>query len=175
MLKKIPHNILVVTYEAVMKLLLSLPRYRALNYIKAYFFRIQGAKIGKRVVFYPGVWIAPCRKLEIGDDVDLALDVLITCSGGVKIGNRVLIGYRTHILSSNHVVPEGRNRIFGSGHHVNPVVIADDVWIGANCVILPDVTIGEGAVIAAGSVVTKSVEPYIIVGGSPAKIIRRRI
>ena len=62
-------------------------------------------KIGKGVVIYPGVWITPGRNLIIKDNVDLAKDVLITTSGGVEIGERTLIGYRTQIISSDHTIP----------------------------------------------------------------------
>ena len=57
---------------------------------------------------------------------------------------------------------------------VDPIVIEDDVWIGARVIILKGVTIGKGSIIGAGSVVTKDVEPYSIVGGNPAKLIRKR-
>ena len=126
-------------------------------------------------MFYPGVWIAPGRGLVLGDDVDLALGVLITTSGGVIIGDRTLIGYRAQIISANHRVPEARGRIFGSGHERAPVVIGEDVWIGGNSMIMPGVTVGDGAVVAAGSVVTADVEPFAIVGGVPAKKIKDRL
>jgi acetyltransferase-like isoleucine patch superfamily enzyme len=64
--------------------------------------------------------------------------------------------------------------IFDAGHQNKKVTIANDVWIGANCIILPGVNIGEGAVVAAGSVVTKNVEPFSIVAGIPAKFIKQR-
>lgn len=166
-------HIVVVSYEFFIRVTFSLPRYRILNGFKAFFLRRVGAKIGKRVVFYPGVWIAPARELVVGDDVDFALDVLVTTGGGVTIGDRVLIGYRTQILSSNHVI-EGRSPIFHAGHVKKPVVIENDVWIGAACIILPGVKIGEGAVIAAGSVVTKDIPAFAIVAGVPAKVIRYR-
>ena len=169
------HQFLVVSYEAFMRALLALPRYGWCNRLKACFLRRVGARVGRRVVFYPGVWIAPGRDLTIGDDVDLALDVLITTGGGVRIGDRTLVGYRTQILSANHVIPEGQARIFGAGHAGKPISIGNDVWIGANCLILPGVTIGEGAVVAAGSVVTKPVEPFTIVAGCPARPIRKRL
>ncbi len=167
-------NFIVVSYELVQRLLFSLPRYTFFNALKSLFLRALGAKIGKRAVFYPGVFIAPPEKLEAGDDVDFALDVMITTSGTVKIGSRVLIGYRTQITSSNHRIPPRPGRIFGSSHDHLPVVIGDDVWIGGNCLIMPGVTIGEGAIIAGGAVVTKDVEPYSIVGGIPARLIKYR-
>jgi acetyltransferase-like isoleucine patch superfamily enzyme len=165
---------LVVSYEMLLRLLFSLPRYRTLNRLKSVFLRANGARIGRRVTYYPGVWIAPGRNLVVGDDVDFALDVLVTTSGGVTIGDRTLIGYRAQLLSANHVVPEQRGRIFESGHVGKPIVIGRDVWIGAGAIVLPGVTIGDGAVIAAGAVVTKSVKPYFVVAGVPAKEIRER-
>ena len=63
---------------------------------------------------------------------------------------------------------------YQGGKEVAPVVIGDDVWIGSRVIILPGVKIGNGSVIGAGAVVTKDVEPYSVVGGVPAKLIRRR-
>jgi acetyltransferase-like isoleucine patch superfamily enzyme len=163
----------VVSYELCIRIIFALPRFGIFNGFKSFFLRVVGAKIGKKVVFYPGVWIAPAKNLVVGDDVDFALDVLVTAGGGVTIGDRVLIGYRTQILSSNHVI-DGKKPIFYSGHVKKPVVIENDVWIGASCIILPGTRIGEGAVIAAGSVVTKDVPAFAIVGGVPAKVIRYR-
>ena len=165
---------LVVSYEFLQQLLFCLPRYRLLGFFKKCFLMLNGAKVGKRCVFYPGVWIAPGRNLILGDDVDLALGVILTTSGGITIGDRTLVGYRAQIISANHVIPESRGRIYGSGHDKKPVNIGADVWIGANSLILPGVSIGEGAIIAGGSVVSSDVEPYTIVGGVPAKLIRTR-
>ncbi|WP_136799810.1 acyltransferase [Desulfosediminicola ganghwensis] len=170
------HPFFVVTFECVMQMLFTLPRYRFCNYLKSIFLRLLGAKVGKRVVFYPGVWItkAPSHQLIIGDDVDLAYQVIVTTGGGVSIGDRSLVGYRTQILSTNHKIPPIGYKIFNSGRVAKSVVIGNDVWIGANCLILPGVTIGEGAVVAGGSVVTKDIPANNIVGGSPARLIRMR-
>ena len=165
---------LVVSYELIMQLIFLLPRYRFLNFIKSNFLKLLGAKVGKRVVFYPGVWITPVKDLVLGDDVDLAKDVLITTGGKVSIGDRTLIGYRTQVLSSNHNIPDDNGKIFGAGHSKKEVRIANDVWIGANCIITAGVTIAEGSVVAAGSVVTKDIPPFCIYGGVPAKLIRKR-
>lgn len=165
----------VVIVETISQLLFSLPRFRALNFLKSLYLRcIMGANIGRRVIYYPGVWIFTGRNLVVKDDVDFAKDVLVTTDGGVYVGNRVLIGYGTHIISSNHNVPDRPARIFSSGHTKAPVRIEDDVWIGAMCVILPGVTIGEGAIVAAGSVVTRDVPSFCYVGGVPAKVIKER-
>ena len=109
-----------------------------------------------------------------GDDVDFARGVLVATPGGVDIGDRVLLGYGCQIISGNHKIPDGRGRIFGSGYVRSPIVIKNDSWIGANSVILAGVTIGEGAIVAAGSIVNKDIPPYTIAGGVPAKVIKLR-
>lgn len=154
--------------------LFNLPRYRLFIFFKISLLRIMGAKIGKGVVIYPGVWIAPGRNLIIKDYVDLAKDVLITTSGGVQIGERTLIGYRTQIISSDHTIPPLGESFPISGDKHAKILIGNDVWIGANCIITSGVSIGDGAVIAGGSVVTKNVPENAIYGGVPAKIIRMR-
>lgn len=174
-MKKYIKNFLVCTYESLSAIVFSLPRHHFFNLIKSNYIRIIGAKVGKMVTFYPGIKINPARNISIGNYVDLAWGVIITTKGGVDIGDRVLIGYRAQIISANHFIPEGKGRIFEAGHVSKRIKIENDVWIGANCVILAGVTIGEGAVIAAGSVVTKDVLPFTIVGGVPSAIIKNRI
>lgn len=163
----------IAWYEFVLAIVLALPRAWPFSALKRQTLRALGATVGCRVVIYPRVWVMPARGLTLGDDVDLALGVIITASGGVEIGPRSLVGYYSMILSSNHAVPEV-GRIFDSGHSHARVVIEKDVWIGARAVVLPGVTIGEGAVVAAGAVVTRDVSPYSFVGGVPAEPLRPR-
>lgn len=167
-------SFVVISYEAVMNILFALPRYRLFVFFKKSLLQIMGAKVGKRVHIYPGVWIAPGRNLTIEDDVDLAKDVLINSSGGVFIGKRTLVGYRTQLISTNHSIPPVGEKFPISGDDHKAIKIEQDVWIGGNCLITAGVTIGEGSVIAAGSVVTKDVAKNSIVGGVPAKLIRMR-
>lgn len=174
-MKEVIKNFAVCTYELISSLVFALPRHKMFNLIKSNYMRIQGAKIGKQVTYYPGIRINPCRNISLGDRVDLAWGVIITTGGVVEIGSRTLIGYRTIISSANHVIPSNRGQIIDAGHEPHKVSIANDVWIGANCVITAGITIGEGAVVAAGSVVTKDVLPFTIVGGVPAKLIKKRI
>mgnify|MGYP000492092870 CR=1 FL=1 len=173
-MKKIVKSFVVVSYEFLMNIIFSLPRYRFFIFLKVSLLRFMGAKIGKGVVIYPGVWITPGRNLVIKDHVDLAKDVLITTTGGVEIGERTLIGYRTQIISSDHTIPPIGEPFPISGDNHKRIVIGKDVWIAANCLITAGVSIGDGAVIGGGSVVTKDVPQNAIVGGVPAKIIKMR-
>lgn len=168
-------NELVCSIEYFSFLIFLLPRLRIFNYLKSSYLRLFfNSKVGRRVIYYPGVWIFSGRNLSIGNDVDIAKGVLLTTDGGLTIGDRVLIGYNSHILTANHVVPKLPGIIFQSGHVKKKVVIENDVWIGANCVILPGTRIGSGSVVAAGSVVTKDVPKNSICAGVPAKVIKAR-
>lgn len=94
---------------------------------------------------------------------------------GLVIGDNVLIAGHCLIIPANHVFSRTDIPINTQGTESKGIVINDDVWIGAGCQVLDGVTIGKGAIIAAGSVVNKSVEAHTIVGGVPAKFINKRI
>ena len=142
--------------------------------IKSALMRWRGAKIGQRVKIWRDVWVDDYRKLVIGDQVSIGKSAMIQCIGGVTIGNNVMIGHGVQIISAGHYIPEAGESMRFSGLHAAPIVIEDDVWIGAGAIILPAVVIAKGAVIAAGAVVTKPVAPNTIVGGVPANFIRSR-
>ena len=96
-----------------------------------------------------------------------------TIIGPVTIGNHVNLAQGITVTALNHNFSDAEKRIDEQGVNTTPVVIGDDIWIGANAVILPGVTIGSHSVVAAGSVVTKDVPPHSLVAGVPAKIIRQ--
>tara|TARA_B100000212_G_scaffold329429_1_gene294663 strand:+ start:106 stop:696 length:591 start_codon:yes stop_codon:yes gene_type:complete len=114
--------------------------------------------------------------IEIGSNISFNSNVMINARGIGKIiiGNNVLIGPNVVIRSNNHEYLDLKIPIIEQGMTSGEIIIKDNVWISSNCVILPNCTIGEGAIVAAGAVVTKDIEPYSIVGGIPAKIIRKR-
>ena len=165
----------ISSFESISGLIFSLPRHKLIfNPIKRLFLIFMGAKIGKMVTFYPGIKISTGRNLILGDYVDLAWGVIITTEGGVEIGDRTLVGYKTMIFSVNHIIPKDKGKMFYSGHEKKRVKIGNDVWIGGGCIIMPGVNIGSGAIIAGGSVVTKDVIEFTIVGGVPARLIKTR-
>ena len=95
-----------------------------------------------------------------------------TIIGPVCIGNHVNLAQGITITALNHNFEDTSKRIDEQGISTKPVVVGDDVWIGANAVVLPGVTIGSHCVVAAGAVVTKDVPDHTLVGGVPAKIIK---
>ena len=96
-----------------------------------------------------------------------------TIIGPVKIGSHVNLAQGITVTALNHNFDDTQKRIDEQGVSTNPVTIEDDVWIGANAVILPGVTIGNHCVVAAGAVVTKDVPPHSLVAGVPAKVIKQ--
>ena len=96
-----------------------------------------------------------------------------TIIGPVDIGNHVNLAQGITVTALNHNFSDTNKRIDEQGVSTNPVTIEDDVWVGANAVILPGVTIGEHCVVAAGAVVTKDVPPHSLVVGVPAKVIKK--
>ena len=96
-----------------------------------------------------------------------------TIIGPVCIGNHVNLAQGITVTALNHNFEDASKRIDEQGISTKSVVIGDDVWIGANAVILPGVTIGSHCVVAAGAVVTKDVPDNCVVGGVPAKLIKR--
>lgn len=107
----------------------------------------------------------------IGDHTRIGLHN--TVIGPVKIGNHVNLAQGITITALNHNFKDSDKRIDEQGVSTNPVTIGDDIWIGANAVILPGVTIGDHSVVAAGAVVTKDVPPHSLVIGVPAKVIKQ--
>ena len=106
----------------------------------------------------------------IGDHTRIGLHNTII--GPVSIGSHVNLAQGITVTALNHNFSEPNKRIDEQGVSTQEIVINDDVWIGANAVILPGVTIGSHCVVAAGAVVTKDVPPHSLVAGVPAKIIK---
>ncbi|PSC71458.1 Maltose O-acetyltransferase [Micractinium conductrix] len=124
-------------------------------------------------------WIEPPFNVNYG--FNLTVGDFFYCNFGctildetkVEIGHRVLVGPNVKIYAGGHHVDPAVRSGRGSSLIVRPVKIGNDVWLGGGCLILPGVTVGDGATVAGGAVVTKDVEPNTLVGGNPARLIRR--
>ena len=117
-----------------------------------------------------------CVNNAVGDVVigdDTRIGIHNTIIGPVTIGSHVNLAQGITVTALNHNFEDKNKRIDEQGVSTKPVVIGDDVWIGANAVILPGVTIGKHAVVAAGAVVTTDVPENTVVGGVPAKVIKK--
>jgi maltose O-acetyltransferase len=126
-----------------------------------------GANIERRVFFGSG------SEVSLGDNSGIGVNAKL--SPAVTIGDNVLMGEDVLFLTRNHAFADAKVLILEQGYlETEEIRVSDDVWIGTRCILLPGVHVGEGAVIGAGSVVTRSVEPYAIVAGNPAAIVGRR-
>lgn len=135
--------------------------------IRYFFYRRKGMKIGKNTAIFRKSYLQDLAGIEIGDDNMIGFFCRLDGRGKLKIGNNVNISSYTIIETGGHDLEDFEAKF-------KPVTIEDNVWIATRCIILGGVTIGEGAVVAAGSVVVKDVDPYTIVGGNPARYIKDR-
>ncbi|MCD8215397.1 MAG: sugar O-acetyltransferase [Clostridiales bacterium] len=157
-----------LTNEA-MKLVSELNgKYHSPEEVRKLFFRITGRLLDESFVLFPPFYTDCGKNITVGKNVFIGSCCYFQDQGGVKIGDGVLVGHGTTFATLNHCFePEKRSSMIPK-----PIVVGDRVWIGANVTILPGVTIGDNAVIAAGAVVAKDVPADIIAAGVPARVIK---
>lgn len=167
-------------HNLVIRAGLALPY--VLDKFMAYFYKKAMAHCGK------GVYLRPIssdfkglENLSVGDGTSIPKGSTFYCTKApLSIGRKVIFGPKPTIITGDHRIDIIGKYIIDVTDDEKlpendmPVVIEDGCWIGANVTILKGVTIGEGSVVAAGAVVTKSCAPYSIIGGVPAKLIRMR-
>ncbi|TCK84878.1 acyltransferase [Albibacterium bauzanense] len=160
---------------------LVLNLFRAYDRLIMILFRSLFKSCGKKVRFFPTKSDFYYQTISIGSDVFIGTGAsFIATKSFIEIGNKVMFGPNVTIRGGNHsthiigkymadYTPKDKLKTDDQ-----PVIIEDDVWVGTGVIILKGVRIGQGAIIAAGAVVTKDVEKYAIVGGIPAKRLKYR-
>ena len=118
--------------------------------------------------------VGDLHRFEIDPTSHIKSDTFIECSGGVRIGRYFHAGRGLTIFSTNHNYRSDRKIPYDERDIPGPVVIEDCVWVGANVSIVPGVTIGEGAIVAMGAVVTRDVPAGAVVAGNPARVVGQR-
>lgn len=142
--------------------------------LKAKLYRWAGVKVGKNVEFFQGIKVQGIGELEIGDRAFIGHEVMFLLNEGSKITVKEegVLSSRCLVISGFHpIVPSGK-RIIGREGTTSQIEIGRGSAVLAGCTVLPGVTIGEMALVAAGATVAKDVEPYTMVGGCPAKFIK---
>ncbi len=135
------------------------------------FSKLTGKKVDKSFGLFPPFYTDCGKNIKVGKNVFINACCRFQDQGGIEIGDGTLIGHNTTIATLNHDFnPETRANITPKS-----VKIGKNVWIGSDCTILPDVEIGDGAIIGAGSVVTKSIGKNCIAVGNPARVIKQII
>lgn len=138
------------------------------------FWRSRLRKLGSQPALNRQIIISRPEHVEIGARVAINSFCMIVASERIYIGDDVLIGPFVLIHTGNHIFSDPGKTIRSQGSSGKPIHIGDDVWIGGHAIVLSGVSIGRGAVVAAGAVVTKDVEPYTVVAGVPARKIGTR-
>lgn len=129
-----------------------------------------GMKIGKGSLIMKNTYFINANLLTIGENTHINRDCILDARGHIEIGNSVSISHRVNIMTGSHDINSPTFMgIF------KPIKIKDYAWIGVNATILQGVTIGKGAVVCAGAIVTKDVDDYSVVAGTPAKEIKKRV
>lgn len=139
------------------------------RHLRKWFYQLLGAKIGKKSF--------PCRRvevllpmgLELEDGVAVGWFAELDARGGIKIGHDTNVSSHVKLITGSHDIDDSKFTA-----DFKPIIIGHHCWIGTGAIVLQGVTIGDGAVIAAGAVVTKDVPSYEVWGGVPAKFIRKR-
>jgi len=135
------------------------------------------SKCGKNVLFFPNDHFS-YKTISIGNDVFIGPGAHFSSIKSITIGNKVLFGPNVTIIGGDHNTSKIGQFMFDVDEKLPendlPILIKDDVWIGAGAIILKGVTIEEGSIVAAGSLVNKHVPPYSVVGGVPAKVLKER-
>ena len=129
------------------------------------------AQVGTSVEIEPPLFCDYGANVSVGDDVYVNTGVVILDCANVTIGSRVWIGPRVQLVTAHHPVDAEERARFSE--LASPIVIEDDVWIGAGVIVLPGVTVGRGSTIGAGSIVTNDVPPGVVAFGNPCRVSRR--
>ncbi|MFM9829169.1 MAG: acyltransferase [Sphingomonas sp.] len=134
---------------------------------------------GQGAEFRPGAYAIVCSKISLGNRVVVRPGCMLFADprpdgAGIVIEDDAMLGSGVHIYVGNHRFDDPARPIIDQGHYESkPVRVCRGAWVGANCVLLPGVTIGENAVVGAGSIVTRDVSPRCIAAGNPARVIRK--
>ena len=137
--------------------------------IQELFSQLTGQEVNETLGLIPPFFTDFCKNNHLGQNIFINSGCKLQDQGRIYIDDDVLIGHNVVIATLNHGMnPENRGDL-----HPKPVHIGKAVWIGSNSTILPGVTIGDGAIVAAGAVVSKDVPENTVVGGVPAKIIKK--
>jgi acetyltransferase-like isoleucine patch superfamily enzyme len=161
------HIVHIVMEEYLLWLCRSLPGFIGLL-IRWVAYRCLLGELKSFARIYSGVYFTHTYGIRIGRDFAINTGSLLDGRGGITIGDSVMIGPYVVIVSSQHQFIHPEIAMTSLNHIMMPVNIGNDVWIGAHSVIRGGITIGQGAVIAAGAIVTRDVGEYKIVGGVPA-------
>ncbi len=174
-------------FRLIVRLIAHIPRFRRVFYsvfldwpgkwlasLRWQYWKVQMAALGEGTYISHWVKITSAHNIRIGKNVHITNRNILNGAGGITLADNFTMGYEGIVMTSMRNYDDRDVPVRQQGSVLKPVSIGVDVWFGARVIVMPGVTIGDGAVVATGAVVTKDVPPFAIVGGVPAKIIGER-
>lgn len=163
------HDLLLATSNEAMRITAELnSSYHGPDEIRELMARLTGKPIDASFTLFPPFYTDFGKNISIGKNVFINACCCFQDQGGIRIGDGALIGHRVVLATINHGLRPDKRQC----NYPAPIALGKNVWIGAGAIVLPGVTIGDDAIIAAGAVVAKDVDPGAIVGGVPARFIK---
>lgn len=159
----------------LVNLLMEILPSSGLQSLKTKLYRWAGVAVGNNVEFFQGIKIQGIGEIEIGDGAFIGHEALFMINEGSKIviEEEAIVGSRSIVVTGFHpITPDGK-RILSREGTSSTVVIGKGCSVSTGCMVLPGITVGEMSIVAAGATVAKDVEPYTMVGGCPAKFIKK--
>lgn len=167
-LKQLKRSLILAQYGALMQFTVLVSHLPVRN-LRHRIYRRMGMRLGSSACIHRGVEVREPRRLEIGEGSIIGFDSILDARSGIKIGRQVNVSSQVAIWTRQHDLEDPDFRTVGA-----PVSVGDRAWLSFRSTILPGVRVGEGAVVAAGAVVTRDVPPFTIVAGIPARVIGER-
>jgi acetyltransferase-like isoleucine patch superfamily enzyme len=153
-------------------------KYNAFDFgmtLRRFFYKPFFKSFGKNIKIRDGVTIKYPSEIEFGNDVKIEPYCFFVGKGGLKLGNNVLVGAGTKIITSSHNFEDPTQSIREQGLSFTPVEIGDDVWFGFDVKVLGGSVVKKGSIVGTNSLInSKTFEPFSIIAGTPAKLIKYR-
>jgi len=147
-------------------------------FLRRKYMTLRSASVGKNLLMLRGCDIGGYHLMRIGDNSGISEGVVVNLGPGdheLRIGSNTFLGPGIYIRNMNHRFDDVNALIDGQGHTGTDIVIGDDVWIGARCILLAGTRIGDHSVVGAGSVVLSEIPPYSVAAGNPARVVKMRL
>jgi acetyltransferase-like isoleucine patch superfamily enzyme len=167
-LKRVKRSLVLARHGAILEFMMLVAGFPSRSFRHAVYRRM-GMTLGDRTCIHRGVEVRNPQQIAIGDGSVIGFDAILDGRAGITIGRQVNVSSQAALWTQQHEIDDPEFGVTGA-----PVVVGDRAWLSFRSTVLPGVTVGEGAVVAAGAVVTHDVPPFAIVAGVPARVVGQR-
>jgi acetyltransferase-like isoleucine patch superfamily enzyme len=167
-LRRLKRSLVLARHGALVEFLFVIAKFPSRS-LRHAVYRRMGMALGDGTCIHRGVEVRDAGRIRIGAGSVIGFDAILDGRSGITIGRQVNVSSQAAIWTRQHDITDPEFAAIGA-----PVVVGDRAWLSFRSTVLPGVTIGEGAVVAAGAVVTRDVPAYVIVAGVPARVVGQR-